>query len=312
MTPPACWFLAPRACPAATGPIQLGNIVSAPATPIPRTRNRHVLIPLQVRSVDRVDEPLYTAPAARPPTATPLHAFHERNFTLRHRAPAAHRAGVFAAFLQHVVGAGADVGVAWASETESAVAARRVATRWFEPSGAEVRAVVEGEGAVRDYIAGSWFRNKVYMVMGVMVAEGGARADRREVVRGVDASVGVDATVPFGVPVGGGPRVQVRRASEVRVGSEEAEEGFVFAFRLREIRVRRGGEVAARNLRKGALFDGTAASAAYGDEEGEKRNMTVELEELVDEDATGEDFGMEALDSLEEGTDEECVCVPPE
>lgn len=40
--------------------------------------------------------------------------------------------------------------------------------------------------------------------------------------------------------------------------------------------------------------------------------MTVELEELVGEDATGEDFGMEALDSLEEGTDEECVCVPPE
>jgi hypothetical protein len=84
------------------------------------------------------------------------------------------------------------------------------------------------------------------------------------------------------------------------------EEEFVFAFRVREVRVKKGGVKADRAYDKGALFSR------------ERQRVTKEADEvevvgLEDEADVGE-FELESEEVVQEFGDEEeeCVCVLPE
>ncbi|OMP83011.1 hypothetical protein BK809_0001203 [Diplodia seriata] len=273
------WILAPTRDLPPSGPIALGAIVT---------------------SAKRADQPLHTPSLADlPPSAITTHDTYD--WTLDHQRTATGRVGLWTSFCQSL-GVG-DAGISWTHGARERWEVRRMRTRTLAAAPAEfVEAAARAE-AVRAYVARNRFRRRVYMVTGVKTAAGarGFVEDVRE--RGVDARVGVDAT-PFGVPVAAGPRAEGGRAAETRVGFGGAEE-FVFAFCLREVRVKRSGEVRQKGFRDGDFMGVDELRR----EERSVEQVGVEVVGLAERDAGGDDLDSDEVEAVEEENGEECVCV---
>lgn len=99
------------------------------------------------------------------------------------------------------------------------------------------------------------FREKKYMITGVMIAS--ATTSFREILgeRGIYIHAGVDAPAWNGVPFSAGPEGKWKRKNATTESSVRIED-FLFAFRVREFRVKRKGGVKAHKMYdKGALFN---------------------------------------------------------
>jgi hypothetical protein len=166
-------------------------------------------------------------------------------------------------------------------------------------------------GEVKSYIIGNRFREKVYMVTGIMVASSSRSFRSSLEERRLYIHAGIDLSAWTGVPVALGPEVEWTK-KESTTESGEREGDFVFAFRVREIRVKRKGGVKTHKIYdKGALFS---------TEKKAEKNMTNEDElevEGLSEEADGEEFGLEVKDAMQaadnaELESEECSVVLPE
>jgi hypothetical protein len=123
--------------------------------------------------------------------------------------------------------------------------------------------------------------------------------------RGLHIHAGVDATAWAGIPISARPDGTWTHKTETRKSSTRLE-GFVFEYRVREVRVRRkGGLKAHRVYDKGALFD-------------TERKRVVEQAEVefegLGEDAGGDEFGLNVRDVEQQGEDglQDVACVVPE
>lgn len=219
------------------------------------------------------------------------------------------RFGVWTSFLQMIFSIGGGISVHAEKEVKQHWEVGTMTTMTFVPSEKWLEDVVRSD-EVRGYLLGNRWREKVYLITGVMIASSSQsfRATLEE--KGLHINVGVDATAWTGVPVSVGPEGKWKR-KEVAKTQSETEEKFVFAFRVREIRVKRKGGVKNHRLYdKGALFNAEKRRDEVGRDEED-----VEVEGLGEE-AEGAEFGLEmkgvrqALGD-EEG-EEECVCVMPE
>ncbi|KAF2492478.1 hypothetical protein BU16DRAFT_564930 [Lophium mytilinum] len=282
-----CYFLAPtRTCPP-EGPIRLGSIISSPSLP---------------------DEPINTMPL--PLEASAIHTHNQTNWTSCHAKTKSGRIGVWGSFLQFVVGAGGDVSVGWKNEDSQLLMAKNMCTRYFVPSQEYVRATVM-EDSVREYIINNKFRERLFMITGVMIASGASGLNSYMRDNGIYAHVGVDATIPCGVPFAGGPKFEGHQTTKTDVAFEGADD-FVFAFRLRHIKVKKTGEVSHKQYNKGALYDLDGYKAMYEKRAQEELELGFEVEGLAEDDATGGEFGLDGEELMDEGTGEECLCVVPE
>jgi hypothetical protein len=219
--------------------------------------------------------------------------------------------GIWASFLQLIVGVGGDVGVSVANETSQSYSAEVMKWSEFRPSLAYMRQAVKEE-EVDEFIRGNRFREKVYMVTGIMVASGASGVVDRMRERGIYAHVGVDATVLSGgmAPVAMRPEGELTQGKREREAFSDADE-FVFAFRLRQIKVKKTGEVTHKAKVDGALFGVGDEEEVLRKREEEEGRIGVVVEGLEDGDAGAEEFRLDDLvvrDAVdEEGRD--CTCV---
>ena len=212
------------------GPLALGNIIISPSQPV---------------------TPLLAASALTTPISTTTTTKH--NLTWSRIKSSGYRLGLYAAFLSFL---GADAGVEGGSQEGEAYRFERVETEEFWPDEAFLREAL-GRDAVRERLESGWGRS-VYVVVGIKTVVGGLgaevrRVQRRRVATGLEAraDVGLVAAVAPGVGEVG-PRGEAGWESGEGVGFDGSD-GFVFAFRVLKVSVRRG-KVTQKEFVKGAMF----------------------------------------------------------
>jgi len=204
-----------------------------------------------------------------------------------------------------ILGAGVDLTVKLDKETSQCWTAESMTTLSLHPSEAFLAEAV-GHEDVRSYMTAQMFREKIYMITGVMIASSTTSFRETLKERGVYIHAGVDATAWAGIPISVGPEGKWKRKNATIESSIRTEE-FVFAYRVREIRVKRKGGVKAHKVYdKGALFN-TELKRVYQDE------VEIELVGLGEE-VDGDDFGLEMKEVEQESDDGVggVVCVLPE
>jgi hypothetical protein len=204
-----------------------------------------------------------------------------------------------------ILSVGVDISISTSKDERQSWEVGRMTTMSFLPSRQFLESAVQQDD-VRDYLTSTMFRDRIYMITGVMVAEGTMALRERMQEKGLYVHAGVDATAWTGVPISAGPEGEWKSRERVFEKSQREEE-FVFAFRVREVRVKKGGVKADRTYDRGALFSR------------EKQRVVKEADEVevvgLEDDADVGEFELESKEVVQEFGDEEeeeCVCVMPE
>lgn len=284
MSRPKHYFLAAIGNPP-EGPIRLGNIISLP---------RLADDPINEESV-----PLSAVPGMK------VVEHNEPNYTLDIDKSATSHAGVWASFLQTIVGVGGDVSAEAGRETGEQWRCTNLQTLSFTPKLDYIVRCLEDEG-VRHYMRLNkpWLpgaSSRLFMITGVKIAYGAASTVRCARQKGLSLSFGVDLTA-LGVPLQFGP--EAGRKTNVSVTqSQEGAEPFVFAFRLRRIKVSKAG-VEHRQYDKGAML-----GIREAEESGLDEAADVFVEGVDDDDVNGSQFGLSDQDVADDGTSDKATCT---
>lgn len=163
---------------------------------------------------------------------------------------------------------------------------KELETSWFSPDEEFIGEVLRGEKVKRFMERLGWGKG-VYMVVGLKVARGVEGVSSASKGAGGKVKVGVDGLVVGGVPVGVGPKGEVRREVKDGVswemGEGDGDRGFVFAYRL--VRIKRKGKEGGfkeEDFNKGALFEDEISG-------GTDVENKWEWEDLVEEERVGDD-----------------------
>jgi hypothetical protein len=140
--------------------------------------------------------------------------------------------------------------------------------------------------AVKRYLERQRFRKSVYMVVGIKSVTGTTVRTIRSSDRGASLSAGVDLGLRGGPPVAPGGEVQGRLENGEEIAFSHDKE-FVFAFRVRKVRIRRSGSVVQDDYNRHSLFG--------VDDDDEPREDGLIVEGLEDADAGSEDFHVESV-----------------
>ncbi|GME40192.1 uncharacterized protein K452DRAFT_273014 [Neofusicoccum parvum] len=183
-------------------------------------------------------------------------------------------------------------------------------SRWFNPTQDFVESRAK-EADVRNYIVSSNFINKVYMIMGVMIASEATIAKTSADNKGGAVNVGVDAT-SLGLPLSVGAKNELQNEHQIEIESASMDD-FVFAYRLKELKIKNNGKVVQRPFKKGALLDGNRLDDEYEQMVKEKKEeeeaARIKVEGLNGSDVSGTEFGMRVKQTFSEGSEEECFVV---
>ncbi|RGP70043.1 hypothetical protein FSPOR_4335 [Fusarium sporotrichioides] len=271
------YFLAPVGNPP-EGPIRLGNIISNP-----------------VFADDAINEEY------RPPT-TELIEHNQPSFTFEMSVKNDRSFGVWASFLQ-TLGIGGDATVDWSKERSEQWACGNLKTVSFSPKLSYISECLKDEG-VQHYMRVNkpWLgSSKLYMITGIKVAYGAASTIKHAKQRGLNLRFGTDFSSQ-GVPISLGPQVGGSNTISTKQ-SQSGAEPFVFAFRLRRIKISRKGEVNHERYTKGTLL------GIKKDRNGQ--DVEVVVEGVEDFDADGEEFRLSSNDAFDEDSagDEWCKAV---
>jgi hypothetical protein len=204
------------------------------------------------------------------------------------------------------LGVGADISVSLDKTTHQKWEVERMTTQTFQPSREFLEEAVRHDN-VQDYITEHRFREKVYIITGVMIASSTSVSSARLQEKGIYVHAGVDATAWAGVPISVGPEGNWKRKAQTTESSQRADD-FVFAYRIREIKVRRKGGIKSNKLYdKGALFDAEKKRKA-------EEKYEVEIDGLGEEpDVDDVDLeSMQVRQKIGDDRDEEVICVLPE
>lgn len=239
------YFLAPSWDYPPNGLLTIGNIIVSPKRPIP---------PLFSATSDNKESSSHGTQDARAAPAHPhIRSFKDDVEWTRERAVAG-KFGVWTKFLETL---GADVGGSFSSEHSEALRFDRVETEEFFPDDAYLRRAVASAG-VRAFLQRHRLRPKtLYVVVGVKTVTGAA-AGRREAARelGGEADVAVDGALlgaVGGVPVSVGPSAGWTRRSKDSVAFGGSSD-FVFAFRVRRVKIVASGDVVQDDHHRGAML----------------------------------------------------------
>lgn len=156
--------------------------------------------------------------------------------------------GVFASFLQ-MTGIGGDFeATAEAAHTE-VYNADSLVTEYFIPNADYIAQVVKDEG-VKEALAGPSRKKRVYMITGIKTAYGATLALELMKKKGIHAQIGADLTT-LGAPATIGSKGA--SSAETSETYSAGESNFVFGFKLRELRYRKG-RLEHGDYTKGALY----------------------------------------------------------
>lgn len=127
--------------------------------------------------------------------------------------------------------------------------------------------------------------------------------------RGLYAHAGVEGTLFSGgaAPFALGPEGEFKWGGKESTSFEDADD-FVFAFRLRQIKIKKSGEITSKTKIDGALFGLQDGEKLLSQRAVEESKTCVFVEGLADEDTSGVDFRLEDVDAVDlEG--QACFCV---
>ncbi|KAK7529834.1 uncharacterized protein J3D65DRAFT_159482 [Phyllosticta citribraziliensis] len=277
-----CWFIAPHSC-TPNGHLKLGNIILNPSNP---------------------DIPLYESPSPLPETER-IETFSARGAHFNGHESQSAALGIATSFLSFLSGIGIDVATSWSKKEIDQLRAQTMTTLSFLPSSAFTEECA-AQKVVRDYARKKIVVN-LYMVVGVMIASGASRNTWSSAGRDVGLHVNIDGTL-MGAPASAGPSVGLNQAKMIEVGAEDADE-FVFAFRLRKMKFKKGeAKLSMRYKSSGFFGKGTVEEKEEEDEE----PVPIIFEGLADEDVKGQHFGLEDTETQDETSGQACLCVMPE
>lgn len=283
------YFLTPSFDYPPTGPVLLGNIISSPKYP---------------------DKPLNNASTRPAIPAAALTTITKTDWKSTTAKSHSGKVGIWAKFLEVVVGAGVDVGTSWERGTENQYKFDKLETSFFEPQAVEgyLESAMKAPGVI-GYLSKSRGRKPLYIVKGVKIARGVTAKTLRTKANGGRLGVSVDGTL-MAAPVSVGPELEAGIKKEDGVGFGGGDD-FVFAYRLGRIKVdRRMGEAEEDDYNKGALF---ALPGVEDSEEDEKEKATFLVTEVEGDETVAGEFGeeemVETLDDDE--VDEKCTCIIP-
>lgn len=281
---PKHYFLAATGNPP-EGPIRLGNIISLP---------RLADDPINEESV-----PLSAVPGMK------VVEHNEPNYTLDLDKSIASHAGVWASFLQTVVGVGGDITAEVARETSEHWHCANLQTLSFTPNLAYIMRCLEDEG-VRHYMRLSkpWLPgagSRLFVITGIKIAYGAVSTVRWARRKGLSLRFGVDLAA-LGVPLQFGPKAG-RETTVSVTQSQEGADPFVFAFRLRRIKVSRAG-VEHQQYDKGAMLGIREAQESILDD-----TADIVVEGVDDDDVDGSEFGLLDRHVPGDGTADEAICT---
>lgn len=183
--------------------------------------------------------------------------------------------GVWAQCLQ-VVGLGGDLSFGALKSSLEDHRFHTLETHYFLPDDGFLAASLNDD-FVQGYLEVHEWRKPVYMITGIKVARGASVASRKAGEADATAKVGADATM-IGAPVTLGPEVGFKKEkgrSVAYAGSTD----YVFAYRLKRIRARRGGRFDDGDYTKGALF-GMIADDGEGEEKEQTLHEAYEIDDF--------------------------------
>ena len=296
------YILAPTRDTPPDGPIALGNLITSPRFP---------------------EERQNTSPPPPLEGANRVYESHKDGW----RSTQAHSrtvgGGVFGEFLQLAGLGSADVDGTHTRGQKRSLYARALDTYWFNPDAAYLQRCLKDEG-VRAYL-GEQHRWRhpggppLYAVTGLMVARGASETVSAMRERGLHAQVGADLTA-VGAPVTVGPKVEVSGSREEEGGFDGASD-FVFAYRLKWLKLKSDGRIKSGAYTKSATY----ADEYIIGEDGELRPAGPEVIDVGGGDVQegeyevedSEDVGAQSLGTTkspmvfdDEGGSIECVVLP--
>lgn len=224
------YFLSPITTIPPEGPIRLGSIIEDPSY---------------------VQEPINNPPASPGSAGEKVYLHNAANSTVTLNASKSFALGLFVKFQQLLQG---KIGGKTSSAVEETWSFSNLQTQWFTPSDDYIKQSLQ-QMEVQEFIAQnySWLRRtKLYMVTGVMIAEGASSAIKAAKQNELHLSLGVDTPLPQ-VPITVLPHLDLEGASGV-TKSQEKSDTVVFAFQLRKIKISPLVIFHTRSIRMGLCY----------------------------------------------------------
>lgn len=271
--------------PPPTGPIKLGNILSDPASP---------------------DRPLNPGKTIVPPPEDGITTTVKTDWKSELSKMNSASVGLYAKFLELVVGAGVDAAVNWDHKNTDEYSFARLETTYFNPlEVSEYLTESLKTPNVKAHIEKGWARKRpVYIITGLKVVRGGKLKSSKTRGHGGTLSVGLDGTA-LAVPVDVGPELEVQREKGHKV-SWSTSDDFVFAYRLSRLKLKRKTEeMEEEEYNKGALYE------LVEDRDGQKVAVSFEVDKLENDDAVAGEYGDEELVEVEDEDGENAYVVIP-
>ncbi|KAI5362550.1 hypothetical protein Slin15195_G062060 [Septoria linicola] len=275
------WFLPPTRDRPPVAALRLGDIIASPWDPEERIN----------------DDP--------PPTVAPdsIRTRHEPSWSWTKEFSRSSGGGLFASFLS-LSGIGPDLHFSIDKAHREIYTAEELVTQYFVPTKSYIEQSLQ-DVDVADALTGPGAKKRVYMITGIKTAYGATFAAEAMRAKSTYVQIGVDAT-SFGVPITIGPKGHHVDA----MGEKQSAAGlsdFVFGYRLRELRYKKG-KVEHKKYLKGALYERDAKSV---DTNVLSNQAAIEVDDL-----DVQDVDIDDLDSrvrvVVDASGEEVQCVLPE
>ncbi|PMD44780.1 hypothetical protein L207DRAFT_579707 [Hyaloscypha variabilis F] len=249
------------------GRIQLGQIITSPMDPYERLADP---LPIEDQAIVRN-------------TKTDYHEVIEK--------ARKGNVGLWVQFLASFFGIGGDVSAKWVTEHSQIFQFRELEANCFEPEDKYLIDSIASSEKVRDHIQKSPGKS-LYMVTGLKIAHGAKIVLQEKQGHGLNAKLGVDATVLTGGPVKGGPAFMINNSQHTKMeigGSKD----FVFAYRLVRIIPKPRGVVKKKRHEAGAT--------TYGNDEEYVKDFVQEEEAEYEPGVENIEIAAVGLDRLDYG-----------
>ncbi|KAL7918811.1 hypothetical protein ACQKWADRAFT_230481 [Trichoderma austrokoningii] len=257
------YFLSPITTIPPEGPIRLGSIVEDPSF---------------------IQEPMNNPPVPPASAGEEVYLHNAANSTIALNASKSFALGLFAKFQQLLQGKISGKGSSAVEETWSF---DNLQTQWFTPSNEYIKQSLQ-QMEVQEFIAQNYSylrRTKLYMVTGIMVAEGASSAIKAAKQNELHLSLGIDTPLPQ-VPITVLPQLDLEGASGV-AKSQGKSDTVVFAFQLRRIKISPAGGILHAQYTDGALL------SVHKDTGLEKKSYQIVVDGIDEDDVDPAEFGLE-------------------
>ncbi|KAL6906963.1 hypothetical protein GGI43DRAFT_380485 [Trichoderma evansii] len=269
------YFLSPITIIPPEGPIRLGSIVEDPSF---------------------VQEPINNPPVPPSSAGEKVYLHNAPKSTVALNASKSFALGLFVKFQQLLQG---KIGGKSSSAVEEAWSFDNLQTQWFTPSDDYIKQSLQ-QMEVQNFIAQnySWLRRtKLYMVTGIMIAEGASSTIKAAEKNELHLSLGVETSLPQ-VPVSVLPQLDLEGASGV-AKSQDKSDTVVFAFQLRRIKISPAGDVAHAQYTDGALL------SVHKDTGSDKTSYQIIIDGIDEDDVNPTEFGLEGSSlGIDDATEE--------